>query len=519
MRGKAKQPDELSGCAPPLSVPLFSLNNALVLPLCGKPLLMLYMKKVFLIPFAALAMTAAAQTASDPVLMVVNGKPVTKAEFEYSYNKNGNVEGAVEKKTVKEYVPMFINYKLKVAAAEAAHLDTLSSFKKEFLTYRDMQLTPYMVDQTFIDSIAHVVYDHTAQQLDGKDLLRPAHILIALKQKATEQEKTSAKEKADSIYNALLQGADFAEMAKKFSADPSSAAKGGQLPLIGPGATVKEFEEAAYALQTGETSKPVLSPYGYHIIRMTERKPLDSFETLQPQIITSLKRQNIEEVSAEQRIKRMVDASNGRLTREAVLDSVMNANVSGNANLRYLIQEYHDGLLLYEVSKRQVWDVAAADSVGQEQWYKAHKKQYAWTEPRFKGFVYHSKDEKLAKSLNKYLSKHIDDDAYGSWRADVKKMFNKDSVMVNVNGPYLCVKGENPYIDAYAFGTGKTVKGMNGYKVTNVSGKVLKQPKSWRDVKAQVLSDYQADMEKTWVEQLHQKFTYSVNDSVLDTIQ
>ena len=78
----------------------------------------------------ALALTAGAQSATDPVLMVVNGKPITKSEFEYSFHKNGNVKDAVEKKTVQEYVPMFINYKLKVAADEAAHLDTLSSFKK-----------------------------------------------------------------------------------------------------------------------------------------------------------------------------------------------------------------------------------------------------------------------------------------------------------------------------------------------------------------------------------------------------
>ena len=92
----------------------------------------------------ALALTAGAQSADNPILMTVNGKAITRGEFEYSFHKNGNIEGAVEKKSVQEYVPMFINYKLKVAAAEAAQLDTLSSFKKEFLTYRDMQLTPFM---------------------------------------------------------------------------------------------------------------------------------------------------------------------------------------------------------------------------------------------------------------------------------------------------------------------------------------------------------------------------------------
>lgn len=148
---------------------------------------------------------------------------------------------------------------------------------------------------------------------------------------------------------------------------------------------------------------PVLSPFGYHIIKMTDRHPLDSYEKLKSDIYSMLKRQNIDEASAEYRIKKIVDASNGRLDREAVLDSVMNANIAHNDGLRYLIQEYHDGLLLYEVSKRQVWDVAAADTKGLEQWYKAHKADYAWKEPRFKGFVFHCKNAKDAKAVKKCL--------------------------------------------------------------------------------------------------------------------
>lgn len=467
----------------------------------------------------ALCMQAAAQTTTDPVIMTINGNPVTKSEFEYSYHKSGSVEDAVESKTVQEYVPMFINYKLKVQAALDAHLDTLSSFKREFLTYRDTQLTPYMTDQVFIDSIARMVYDRTVQQLQGKDLIRPAHILIQLKQDASEQQKLAAKAKADSICNALQQGADFADLARRFSQDPGTAQQGGQLPMIGPGATVKEFEDAAYALKQGETSRPVLSPFGYHIIRMTERKPLDSYEKLYPEIIISLKRQNIEEASAEQRIKKMVDASHGRLTREAVLDSVMNANIQDNSNLRYLIQEYHDGLLFYEICKREVWDVAAADSVGLEKWYKAHKKQYAWTAPHFKGFVYHCKDAKQEKALKKMLSACINDKAYGEWRSKLKQQFNKDSITVNVNGPYLCLQGENPYIDAYAFKSAKQPSTPKDYAVSGVSGKVMKQPKSYLDVKSQVTTDYQSEMEKRWVESLRAKYTFTVNEDVLSTVK
>ncbi len=460
-------------------------------------------------------MTAGAQSASDPVLMTINGKPVTKAEFEYSYYKNSSVEGAVEQKSVREYVPMFINYKLKVAAAEAAGLDTLSSFKQEFRTYRDMQLTPYMVDQAYIDSIAHGVYDRTLKQLGGKDLIRPAHILIAVAQKATDVQKQAAKAKADSIYQALQGGADFAQMAKQFSADTGSKEQGGQLPLLGPGATVKEFEEAAYALKTGETSQPVLSPFGYHIIRMTERKPLDPYDSVKVQIMAMLKQNNIEEASAEHRIKQIVDASNGRLTREAVLDSVLAAHIDHEPSLRYLVQEYHDGLLLYEISKREVWDAAATDTLGLTAWYKQHKKDYAWTEPHFKGYVYHLKNVKQEKDVKKFLKKHAD----GEWRKLLKETFNQDSVSVSISGPYLCKAGDNRYIDAYGFKKGNETKPMNGFVKTGVYGKKQKQPQSFLDVKAQVTNDYQAEKEKLWVETLRRQFTFTVDEQVLSTIK
>ncbi len=463
----------------------------------------------------ALALTAGAQSATDPVLMVVNGKPITKSEFEYSFHKNGNVKDAVEKKTVQEYVPMFINYKLKVAAAEAAHLDTLSSFKKEFCTYRDMQLTPYLVDTAFNDSIAHLVYDNTLKQLNGKDLIETSHILIRLGQKASDAEREQAKHLANSIYNAVKNGADFAEMARKYSGDPGSAAKGGKLPMVGPGQLVKEFEDAAYALKVGEVSAPVLSAFGYHIIKMDNRKSLDSFETLKPEIMAMLKRQNIDEASAESKVKKMVAASNGKLTPEDVYNQIADEQSKNNSDLRNLIQEYHDGLLLYEVSKREVWDVAAADTKGLEQWYKSHKDTYKWEKPRFKGFVFHCKNAKNAKAVKKLLKKYGE----GDWRKELKQQFNKDSVTVSVSGPYLCTQGENATIDAYAFKTDAKAKTPTGYVMTGVSGKVMKQPKSYLDVKAQVTSDYQAECEKNWVEKLRKQFTFSVNEDVLKTVK
>ena len=89
----------------------------------------------------------------DPVLMTINDVPVSRSEFEYSYNKN-NAEGVIDKKSVDEYVDLFVNYKLKVQAALDEHLDTLSSFKKEFLSYRDQQIRPSFVSDADLEKEA-----------------------------------------------------------------------------------------------------------------------------------------------------------------------------------------------------------------------------------------------------------------------------------------------------------------------------------------------------------------------------
>lgn len=471
------------------------------------------MRNMFIAACAMFALAASAQV-DNPVLLTVNGKDITRGEFEYSFNKNSNVEGAVEKKTVEEYVDMFINYKLKVAAAEAAKMDTLTSFNKEFKQYRDMQLTPYMVDQAFIDSVAESVYKRTADQLQGKDMLRVAHILILSNPNSSAQEKAVAKNKVDSLYHLVKAGGDFAEIAKANSQDPNSAFRGGELPWIGPGMTLKQFETVAYSLKNGEISAVVHSDVGFHIIKMLERKQLEPYSELKPTLMTSLKNQGIEEISAQNRINKIVAASNGRLNRELVLDSIMDANVQSNPDLKYLIQEYHDGLLLYEISKKEVWDVAAADKEGLAEWFKDNKKKYSWDEPRFKGFVFYSKKPNMDKKVSSALKKHEGLD----WRKALKETINKDSVVVRVTGPFLCKKGENALIDKHVFKVEKEVKTNQRYPYTGVVGDKMKKPKSYLDVKSLVLNDYQEKLEKEWVAKLRQKFTFKVDEKVLKTV-
>src|SRR5574344_1372803 len=314
-----------------------------------------------------------AQT-SDPVVMTVNGQNVTRSEFEYSYNKN-NGDDVIEKTTVEQYVPLFVNYKLKVAAALDARLDTLASFKAEFAKYRDQQVRPSIVTSEDVENEARRIYTDRLNMIGDKGLIRPAHILMRLSQKASRAAQDSAKMRIDSIYACLQRGEDFADLATRFSQDPGSAKRGGLLPWICTGQTLKEFEDVAFSLNKGETSKPFLSPVGYHIVKMTDRKQLEPYDSLRANIITCIEKRNLRDAIAQRKVSEMVKSSNGQLTAAEIMQQRADSLAKVDEAMKYLIQEYHDGLLLFEVSNREVWEKAAADSVGQMKWYKKYRKK------------------------------------------------------------------------------------------------------------------------------------------------
>ena len=337
------------------------------------------MKKGTLIA-ALLLVGGAASAQDDPTVMTVNGVPVARSEFEYSYNKN-NAAGVIDKKTVEEYVDLFVNYKLKVAAALDAKLDTLTSFKKEFAQYRDQQIRPTMVTDADVEAEARKVYDDTKRAIGPRGLVRPAHIFLMLGQRATAEEQERVKQRIDSIYAALKGGADFADMARRLSQDQGTAANGGLLPWIGPGQTLKEFEDKAYALKDGEMSEPFLSPAGYHIILMKGHKQLEPYDSLRSNILSFIEKRNVRDRIASMKLDTIVEQSGGKLTREEAMERRADSLMAVNPDLKNLIREYHDGLLLYEISNRAVWEKAAKDEEGLEAFFKKNKKKYAWSEP------------------------------------------------------------------------------------------------------------------------------------------
>ena len=456
---------------------------------------------------------AFAQT--DPTVMTINGQPVSRSEFEYSYNKN-NSEGVIDKKSVNDYVDLFINYKLKVQAALDARLDTLNSFKREFLQYRDQQIRPLMINDKDVDAEARKIYHETQERIDkAGGLVKPAHILIALPQKASPAEQKKAEQKADSIYRALKKGADFAEMAKKFSDDKGSAVRGGDISWISKGQTVKAFEDAVFSMKVGELRKPVLSEFGYHIIKLMGKQNFFPYDSVKNDIYRFIDARGIRERIIDEKLDSIVKTMPAGNNRETVLDQKTAESTAKDSNLKYLVQEYHDGLLLYEISNRMVWDKAAKDEKALAAYFAKNKKKYKWEQPRFKGIAYHVKDAADVAAVKNSVKKK----PFADWAEVLRNTFNGDSVVRIRVEKGIFKQGDNPVVDSLVFKKHAQVKKMKDYPIDATFGKVLKKgPKDYTDVKAQVTADYQDVLEKQWVADLRKKYKFVVNQDVLATV-
>ncbi len=460
-------------------------------------------------------MSAAVQAQkSDPIIMTVAGVDVPRSEFEYSYNKN-NTDGVIDKKTVDEYVELFVNYKLKVKAALDARLDTTTSFRQEFAQYRDQQIRPVLVTDDDMLAEAHRIYDQTNENIGPDGLVNASHILLRIAQKASDAEQQEAKRRIDSVYAALQAGADFEALAKQVSQDPGSARRGGVLGWFARNQMVKEFEDAAFALQPGQMSKPFLSPYGWHIVLVKERKQFEPFEFHKDNIFRFMEQQNMRNGIADRKLNAQVAASGNTVTKEQLLDKCADSLSAADPEMRYLIQEYHDGLLLYDISNQLVWDKAAKDEQALASYFKKHKKKYAWDEPRYKGMAYHVKDPADVKAVAKCVKKLKFDD----WNEALRSTFNNDSILRIRVEKGLFKKGDNKLIDREVFKVKDVqVDSVKGFPIDAVYGKLLKKPQDYTDVRALVVTDLQDEMERAWVADLRKKYAVIVNEEVLKTV-
>lgn len=209
----------------------------------------------------AVGASAAAPLADDPVLMTVDGQDVRVSEFEYLFKKNNSQQ--MQPQSVDEYVNMFVDYKLKVADARHAGIDTTATFLAEFNKFRDELAAPYLRDNAVEDALIKEAYSHF-----GKDV-KVSHIMLAVdRQNDNLREMTRELEGIRrSINNGEI---SFEDAARKYSIDTPTAQNGGEMGWISAGRFPWAFEKAAYDTKKGEISKVIDSGFGVHIVKVED---------------------------------------------------------------------------------------------------------------------------------------------------------------------------------------------------------------------------------------------------------
>ena len=584
------------------------------------------MKRTFIL-LASMVMSLVT-IAQDETLMTINGKAISAAEFMYIYEKN-NQAGAIDPKSMDEYLDMFINFKLKVAEAEAQGIDTTESFKKELQGYRAQATPKYLQDEQAMDSLVEMSWRHmaknrraahiaiqcpqaadSAQQADALAKINEAyervtkgwsekkgrrtiqhgpvafdvearristdpnvqetggelgwitpfryvypleeavygtavgqiskpfrtaygwHIVLVEEERDHVEVKAShimkmvprgegaqtdsiaAKQKAliDSIAKIVTKD-NFAEVAKIESEDRGSSTRGGELGWFGKGMMVKPFEDTAFGLKDGEISAPFQTAYGWHIIYKEGERgilPLDS-----------MRQQVLRQVQRDERVME-ADKSFVRKTRaEYNLDASMtDAEVKAYADahledkypeFKNLVQEYHDGILLFEVSLREVWDKAAKDTTGLETFFKANKKQYPWEKVHWKGYVLQCKDESSARAA-RAIVKSAEKDSIESY---INRRLNTDSIQYVKVQYGLWEQGKNAAVDKYGLKIKDTeFTPSEELPIVVCVGKKLKAPETWSDEKGKVTTDYQDYLEQEWIKKLRATYKVEINQEV-----
>ncbi len=624
--------------------------------------------------------------ANDPVLMKINGKPVLKSEFEYIYNKN-NSNNSLDKKTLNEYVDLFVNFKLKVEEAKAQGIDTTKSFVNELSGYRSQLTKPYLTDSKVDESVLQEAYNRMKEDVEVSHILirlqpnaSPADTLVAWKkitaiakriekedfakvakevsedesakensgsigwisafrtvypfetmayntkpgtiskpvrtafgyhivkvlnrretlgevlvahimrftEQGNDEKNKAAKISIDSLYNRVKAGDEFGKLANAHSDDKGSASKNGELPWFGSGRMIPEFESAAFALKNiGDVSEPIKSSFGWHIIKLIERRGVASFESMKEDLQSKVKRDERANLGQKSFIAKLktdynysVNAASVKefddlLVNKTLADSIFQLEISKLAkpimsfggkiltqtdfakflkantfsdkvatsdiiddkltafaekellafedsqlekkydDFRFLMQEYNDGILLFEVSNNEVWEKASKDTEGLEKYFNEHKADYKWEKPHYKGRVIMCKNENTLKMAKAIVKKSHNDsiDKYLRTRLN-------DSIQYVKIEKNLYVQGDNKHVDKLVFKSKAPVEADKDYPFVFVKGKLLKLiPEDYTDVRGLVTADYQEYLEKEWIAKLRAKYPVEIEKQVLETVK
>lgn len=200
------------------------------------------------------------------ILFTYNGQPVTLQEFAYVFHKNNPDKSKPTLSQLEDYLELYINFKLKVAEAEAQQIDTLPQVKRDLTNYLDQLYRSYL-DKILLDTLFKEAYHR--MQTD----VRTRHILVSLPKNPSPEDTLKAYRKAMQLRERILDGTPFSVVAREASDDDFSGKNGGDIGYITAFAVpFYNFESAVYNTPLGKVSLPVRTRLGYHLIMPVERR-------------------------------------------------------------------------------------------------------------------------------------------------------------------------------------------------------------------------------------------------------
>lgn len=207
------------------------------------------------------------QKADDRVLFSVDGRSVGVEEFLTVYNKNNYTQQKATAADLKEYLDLYIKFKLKVNEAYSLGLDTTEKFRKELDNYRNQLAQPYLRDRETSQSLVKEAYERMQKEV------RASHIMIKVAENAAPKDSLAAYKKIVAVHQRLQKGEDFNTLAQTVSEDPSAAENQGDLGYFSAFRMIYPFEQTAYTTAPGQYSQPFRTQFGYHILKVHDVRP------------------------------------------------------------------------------------------------------------------------------------------------------------------------------------------------------------------------------------------------------
>lgn len=460
--------------------------------------------------FSLLALSLNAQTA-DPVVMKVGPNEVTRSEFQYFYRNNYSEDASGKGGSLMDYANIYADFKLKVLAAHDAGIDTTASFLEEFKEYRGVQAESYMLDSAYLENFARMTFQRSRDEV-GPDGIKMFGIITVKPADETQESQKKAIHLIDSIWYRLGEGDDFRYLASKYSKD-ALASSGGTAGWFSRDQLPDVVANPVFSTEVGKYSRPFEYDGNYSLVMVLDEQKFDNFGDHREAIYGWMEQQD--DIFPEAKLKKAEKLSEQygwNLTPEEALlreDSLLEQLYPDFGNIS---REYHDGLLLFEISNREVWDKASQDSVGQLQYFNANRKKYKFENPMFKGMIFFC----TGKDVFDEVSGLVKDLPYDDW-TDAILDYNADGIKVRVmRGPI--EKGRNNIADAVVFGENVEYDEMKGYPFVSYIGRILTKPEEPEDVAVQLVNDYQDMLESQWLKKLKKKYRIKIDKKVLNTV-